>query len=110
MRRTSPVKRRLISRMLSGGMTYRDTARKSRTSRGTVQRVAEERAAGEVIVEEQARSEYVLPQVHVEKYKCEGCGYDVVVKPCLICQARVIRKRIQRGCCDGSTHHSHEGS
>ena len=98
MRRTSPVKRRLISRMLSGGMTYRDTAHKSRTSRGTVQRVAEERAVGEVIVDvdEPARDEYLLPPVSVEKYKCAGCGFDVVVKPCLICQARAIRNRTQR--------------
>ncbi len=95
--RTSQVKRRLISRMLDGGMNYRDAASRSRTSRGTVQKVAEARAAGEEIVDvaEKARAEYVLPSEPVEKYKCEGCGYDVVVVPCLICQARAIRERIQ---------------
>jgi len=87
------TKRNLIARLLAGGMGYREIVRRTHVSRGTVSTIAAERREEVPEPMRSAVSEWLQPIVTVPKYKCVGCGFDVVVRPCLVCKARAAKRR-----------------
>ncbi len=96
-----PSKRRLIISMLAQHVSIRDIALFCKVGRGTVSRVASDRKeprqrqmAIQAHPVSAMQSLDVVRQRTVKPYKCR-CGFEVTIRPCVICLARAGQARTE---------------